>query len=95
MIELMDSSGLSIFRRFHLSSVIAPTCIFAHVYTTHLKAEAERWMLDRWSAGAEFTDWRTEPRRSRFPENSWRLGARDRQFCGTALQAAEKLLISS
>jgi len=53
------------------------TRIFAHVSTTRLKAEAERWILDRWGAGTEFTDWRTEPRRNRFPENSWRLSSND------------------
>ncbi|MGD0470302.1 MAG: hypothetical protein ABSA54_18120 [Terriglobales bacterium] len=53
------------------------TRIFAHVSTTQLKAEAERWILDRWGVSPELTDWRTEPRRNRFPENSWSLSSND------------------
>ena len=53
------------------------TRIFAHVSTTQLKAEAERWILDRWGAKPDAGEWRTEPRRNRFPERSWRLSSND------------------
>jgi hypothetical protein len=53
------------------------TRIFANVSMNQLKAEAERWILDRWGVKPDVVEWRTEPRRNRFPERSWRLSSND------------------
>jgi len=53
------------------------TRIFANVSMNQLKAEAERWILDRWGVKPDVGEWRTEPRRNRFPERSWSLSSND------------------
>jgi hypothetical protein len=51
--------------------------VFADVTISELRAEAEGWIIDRWSVEPCHSRWREEPRQRRISEGSWDQRAND------------------